>query len=205
MDQCLQSYACQKHLNGVEIYLDDFKIGTIAQIDDVQQYTFDVERSGQVVLLNKTTKFLSLAEVKVISLENLPESDLTKAKQSSTYCNITTCYNASRGIDGDDNTMSITAFGTGNHWWSVSIEPNFVVHHVILKAGKGSPDDIIVALYKGVLAGQCGTHHGKRDTLTLKCPKVFADEVVLTVNSSKSVRLHVYKINVVGYRLGEYV
>ena len=62
---------CQERLDGVRIYLDDYRVGTLSQTQSVQKYTFDVDRSGQVVLVNKTTtSALSMAEVVVMGVEN---------------------------------------------------------------------------------------------------------------------------------------
>ena len=63
---------CQERLNGVRIYLDDYLVGKLSQTQSVQKYTFDVGRSGQVVMVNKTagTNALSMAEVVVMGVEN---------------------------------------------------------------------------------------------------------------------------------------
>ena len=62
---------CQERLNGARVYLDDYLVGTLSQTQSVQKYTFDVDRSGQVVLVNKTTtSALSMAEVVVMGVEN---------------------------------------------------------------------------------------------------------------------------------------
>ena len=122
---------------------------------------------------------------------------LFNAEQSTTFCT-RTCRNASRAIDGDWSTYSLTNYATGTHWWQVSMT-DMTVYQIELKARAYNREEITVSLYSGeTLAGQCKSHTGGFDsTETLSCDRVAADRVKLSLSSSiTATRLRVYEIKV---------
>ena len=147
---------------------------------------------------------LNICHIVVLTLSS-GEVELFNAEQSGTRCNSATsptCYPASRAIDGDWTTLSITDPATGTHWWQVSMS-NTTVYQIVLRALRGYySEEITVSLYSGeTLAGQCKSHTGSGSTQTLSCAKVAADRVRLTLSSTSreySTMLWVYEITVTG-------
>ena len=119
------------------------------------------------------------------------EVALFNAEQSSTDKRLT----ASRAIDGDWYTRSVTVTATGTHWWQVSMTKT-TVYQIVLRARTGY-SVITVSLYSGeTLAGQCKSHTGSHSTETLSCDRVTADRVRLAMSSTSSTTLKVYEIKV---------
>ena len=127
--------------------------------------------------------------------------ELFNAEQSTTDCDSGTCLNASRAIDGDWTTFSITYPATGN-WLQVGMT-NMTVYQVELSAGTWSSDEIItVSLYSGeTLSGQCQSHSGY-GIETLSCDRVAADRVRLSVSRTSSAYLTVGDIRVTTKTIG---
>ena len=124
--------------------------------------------------------------------------ELFNAEQSSTYCYGIICYNASRGIDGDDTTLSFTAAFTGTHWWEVSMTDT-IVSQIVLKADTYDFFKINVLLYNGMTqVGACDQHSGEEGPAeTLSCDEpVTANRVDLTFTSDYASSLSVYEIKV---------
>ena len=57
---------CSERLHGANIFVDNLHVGSLVVVSGVAKYSFSVEMSGQVVMVNKTSQKLSLAEVVVI-------------------------------------------------------------------------------------------------------------------------------------------
>ena len=134
---------------------------------------------------------LNICHIVVLTLSS-GEVALFNAEQSSKY---SSSYPASRAIDGDRYTYSLTVYATGTeHWLQVSMT-HTTVYQIVLRAGRRYSEEITVSLYSGgTLAGQCESHSGGYGTETLSCARVTADRVRLTMSSTMGTRLAVYEI-----------
>ena len=62
---------CQDRLDGFRVYIDDLLVGNITVKEGQQKYTFNVDRVGSVVTVNKTgAGVLSMSEVVVMGVEH---------------------------------------------------------------------------------------------------------------------------------------
>ena len=139
---------------------------------------------------------LNICHIVVLTLSS-GEVELFNVEQSSTHCYSGPCYPASRAIDGDWDTRSLTAFATGTHWLQVSMS-NTTVYQIVLRA-YAPYNEITVSLYSGeTLAGECESHYtgSYASTKTLSCDRVTADRVRLAVSSKIRTYLAVYEITV---------
>jgi len=156
-----------------------------------------------VVVLAITTIKADLADVKLFN-----------AKQSSDYCYqyiVWTCASAEKAIDGYSNKDSVTAAGTGTHWWEASMYET-TVHQVDLKVytashmyrGYGFDGvEIKVDLYRGnSIVGHCESWTPSRSNSVphkiVECDKVRADRVRLSAIGTKTTFLAVDTIRVIG-------
>ena len=141
--------------------------------------------------VNSTEKTrLNVYEMTVIGVQyyDLDSVELHNATQSSTRCN----YNASRAIDGNETTYSLTEYTNStssstnqqysSHWLRVSMSPG-KVQKVVIKAGTDGVK-IDVELYReDELVGKCRQHPGDGRASEISCDAVSADSLKLTVNS----------------------
>ena len=116
---------------------------------------------------------LNICHIVVLTLSS-GKVELFNAEQSSTHClsGTGTCYPASRAIDGNWDTNSMTNWAYGTHWLQVSMS-NTLVDQIELKAPTGNyGEEITVSLYSGeTLAGQCQSHSVDWGTETLSCSR----------------------------------
>jgi len=178
-------------------------------------------KEGDSVVLEVTgcTTRLSIYEIKVYSQAQgdvkLFDAKLFNAKQSSDYCRQYygwVCASAEKAID-DSSDNSVTAEGTGTHWWEASMYET-TVHQVDLKAFTAANRwrgysygfdgvEIKVDLYNGdSIVGHCEsftpTETNSIPQKTVECDRVRADRVRISAIGTKTTFLAVNAIRVIG-------
>jgi len=132
------------------------------------------------------------------------EAELHNAEQSSTSCyNGVGCFNASRAIDGFPARGSRTEWGTETPWWQASLAKKVKVHQVILRAATFRRNATVALLRNETVVGTCESYTPKMhwETVILKCDRVKANGVRVTVNSPNKTTeyLIVGEIKVIGH------
>ena len=122
---------------------------------------------------------------------------LFNPEQSSAKCEDSgTCFPASRAIDGDWITNSITAAATGLHWFQVSMADT-LVYKIELKASAQPSQPITVTLLHNdkTLELEFSDHTGGKNTIWVD-EVLTADTVRLECTSATSLELLVGGIEV---------